>query len=206
MKICVVQGMWLHVVLKILGGFFMYRNKKEKNSGLEKWQSYRPNDQWIQVSYDLLDSDACKALTKKQLNLYFFAQRLRFKALDSALRQNESPITPTTRWRNYDKVTDDTTYITFHAAVKGGVYHKYDRRTFYSDRKTLIILGFLDIVVDGKTVAPKVASVYRMSSRWQTINANDIARLKAAKVIGSSAKTTEQDKIIRSIYQKTDEY
>ncbi|EHO62150.1 hypothetical protein [Dialister succinatiphilus] len=183
----------------------MYRNKKKKNPGLEKWQSRRPNDQWIQVSYGLLDSDACKALTKKQLNLYFFAQRLRFKALVAALRKNESPITPTTRWSDYDKVTDDTTYITFQTAVKGGVYPKYDERTFYSDRKTLIILGFLDIVVDGKTVAPKIASVYRMSSRWQTINADDIARLKAAKVIGSSAKTTEQDKIIRSIYQKTDE-
>lgn len=183
----------------------MYRNKKKKNPGLEKWQSRRPNDQWIQVSYGLLDSDACKALTKKQLNLYFFAQRLRFKALVAALRKNESPITPTTRWRDYDKVTDDTTYITFHTAFMGGVYQKYDERTFYSDRKTLIILGFLDIVVDGKTVGPKEASVYRMSSRWQTINADDIARLKAAKVIGSNAKTREQDKIIRSIYHKTDE-
>lgn len=176
--------------------------KKKKYPGLARWQASHPNQSWAQVSFELLDSDAWNALTQKQQNLYLHTLRLLYSSRKAALRHNESPITPTTRWPDYDDVTEDTIYLTFSKAVHDKKYKEWDDKTFYTDRKVLVILGFLDLVIDGKKVDYKEASVYKMSARWQKITEKEIKAYKAANVIGSKPISKDQDKIIESLAKK----
>lgn len=179
----------------------MWNNRRlNPDKGLEKWQGSRRNGSWNKISNELMDSPAWDALTKKQQNLYLFAQRLRFQAITAAGRKNESPVTPTTRWFEDEKVTPDTFYIRFLKAVASKKYKEYDEKTFYSDRKVLVILGFLDIVIDGKTISYKAESVYKMSTRWQKIQESEISKMKKRKLIGSKPITSEMDSAIKAIY------
>lgn len=175
---------------------------KKKNPGLARWQASNPNQSWAQISFELLDCAAWNALTQKQQNLYLYILRLRYAAQKAALRHNDSPITPTTRWPDYDNVTEDTIYLTFKKAVQDKKYKDWDDKTFYTDRKVLVILGFLELVIDGKTISYKEASVYKMSARWQKITEKEIKAYKAANVIGSKPISKDQDKIIESLAKK----
>lgn len=172
---------------------------KKKSQGLAQWQASKPNASWLQLSYELVNSAAWNALTRKQQNLYLFALQTRYSAIKAAGRYNNSDWTPTTRWKDYNKVTEDTFYIKFNDVVRANKYAKYDEKSFYSDRKALVILGFLDIIIDGKLVGYKEPSVYRMSGRWQHVKEGDVKNLKNIKVIGSKTNLQEQDKIIHHI-------
>nr|WP_308612321.1 hypothetical protein [uncultured Dialister sp.] len=179
----------------------MSKNRQlNPDKGLEKWQGSRRNGSWNKISNELVDSPAWNALTKKQQNLYILTQRLRYWAITAAGRKKESPRTPTTRWNEYEKVTDDTFYIRFVEAVANKKYKKYDEKTFYYDRKVLVLLGFLDIVIDGKAIGYKADSVYKMSSRWQKIQDSEIAKMKKQKLIGSKPIFSELDLAIQAIY------
>lgn len=160
-----------------MGGIIM----QKKWTGLQRYQASKPNASYDILSWELQDSPAWNALTQKQQNLYLFSFRTKFKARIAAQRNNDSNLTPTTRWADYDEVTEDCFYLNFALVVKGRKYKKWDRKTFYSDRKVLVAFGFWDLVVDGNKCY-KEKSVFKESYRWQSITEEQAIQLKRCLV------------------------
>lgn len=141
---------------------------RKKRATLEPWQASNARGQFVPLSYELVASDAFKALTKKQTSLYLFACQRRYATIKhNSGKLIDGDISPAGRWPTVPGVTGDCFYLNIAIATACGVYASDDRKTFYRDRKRLAVLGFIDVVIDGTRYRPKGKTVFKMSERWK---------------------------------------
>lgn len=108
----------------------------------------------------MLESEAFKALTKREKLLYVYCKLQYYGARE-----------PGRDFPNMEQLQgSDMFYFNFAlASKKYGLYAAGSRREFYNDMKSLCEHGFIELVVSGKPT--KSRSIYRFSGKWKFQNA-----------------------------------
>lgn len=104
----------------------------------------------------MLESEAFKALTKREKLLYLYCKLQYYGARE-----------PGRDFPDLEKLQGpDLFYMNFAlASKKYGLYATGSRREFYADMKSLCGQGFIELVASGKPT--KTRSIYRFSGDWK---------------------------------------
>lgn len=151
---------------------------RRRKGELKKWEAKKPNDSYCRISRSMRNSYAFGLLTGNQIRLYLFAIYRSFlaeSASENQLAANPKNY-PLATWRMDDIISSSDFFLNWAIVERrndnpNGLYNKNNKKSFYSDRKKLVELGFLDEVINAsKSYSHFTKSVYRMSDRWQSYN------------------------------------
>lgn len=137
------------------------------------WQARHKNEEFVEISWSMVESPAWNSLGKNAIRLYFECMEWTCDADNRKIEKASEELYPRDKWPDGPyNIQDGDFFLNSAKVIASGIFK--DDTTLRRAIKELVKYGFIVCIVQGKTGRKDLKAVYRMSDEWKNITQGEI--------------------------------